>query len=105
MGRDQIKKAKRGTMVVCKNCSKDFDAGGRRENIQFCSRKCYLEYRRNNLIPWKEKPGFILKCIACGKDFYVPKCQSQAKFCSKECMLSTPSKVDRVCEWCDKNFS
>lgn len=80
---------------ICKMCGKEFENNNK--NSQFCSRQCYLTYRKENG-KLKEK-----LCPICKKTF-MPDYPNQI-FCSIECRVkSTENKISCICEYCGKQF-
>ena len=90
--------------LICVKCGEKFRVKDSRSNALYCSRKCYLEDR-------KDKGIRGTKCIECGA-LFVSKKSSQRKFCSHKCFLSyykkqgySWNKKDRVkvvCSICGK---
>ena len=80
---------------TCKMCEQEFENNNK--NSQFCSKQCYLTYRREN---GKLKDTI---CPICKKIFR-PDHANQI-FCSVECRVkSTENKYECVCEFCGKKF-
>lgn len=83
-------------MCKCKMCGKEFESYD--ENSQYCSRSCYITYRKKN--------GKL-------KDVVCPICQKTFRqtypdqiFCSVECRVkATEDKLECTCEYCGKVFS
>ena len=80
----------------CKMCGKEFESYDK--NSQYCSRSCYIDYRKEN--------GKL-------KDVVCPICQKTFRqtypnqvFCSVRCRAkATEDKLECTCEYCGKVFS
>lgn len=75
---------------ICKNCGKEYEQV-QYLNSDFCSMKCYWEYRNNNKESFKyvgekrkEESHEIRKCEMCGNEFSTYK-KTKKRFCSDEC--------------------
>ncbi len=63
--------------VICQGCNICFDAKPsevRRGKSNFCSRKCYFDWRRKNR---------TIKCEKCGKEF--ERHNAKRRYCSRNC--------------------
>lgn len=80
---------------ICKMCGKKFESNNK--SSQFCSKQCYLAYRREN---GKLKDGV---CPICKRTFR--QTHPSQIFCSIECRVkATEDKFECTCEYCGKIF-
>ena len=63
--------------LKCQNCGKDFRVSPSHSDHKFCSKKCYLDFRKKII-------EYMAKCANCGKEFNKGKHLTQ-KFCSQKC--------------------
>lgn len=83
---------------ICKNCGKEFDFRAtllnRKDHTgEFCSAKCFHEYRRIKII-----------CQKCGKEFEVINGHRKRKYCSKECAGNAKNRIQKICVICGKGY-
>ena len=89
--------------LTCKQCGKNFTVQPYRikENAQYCSLKCYYEYRNNN-------NKIKRTCKQCGKEFNVTPSiikHTPAHFCSRKCFIEFQDKrLTQICKQCGKEF-
>lgn len=82
-------------ILKCKMCDKEFE--NYNKNAKFCSKQCYLLYRKEN---GKLKN---VTCPVCNKTFR-QSCSGQI-FCCVACRVkSTEDKLECVCEYCGRAF-
>ena len=80
---------------ICKNCGKKFTIYKSMSNQQYCSRKCYIEYKNNHSLKK------IKICKYCGKEFETY--HSNQIYCSYNCsIMSHRKRVKYRCEYCGK---
>lgn len=75
---------------ICKWCGKDFEVRVCYERIKFCSRDCYIAWRKENLVGEKAthwKGGGVKKiCVVCGKEYTTKRSLApRSKCCSCRC--------------------
>lgn len=98
-----MKKIEHNDTNLCINCGKPKP----KHNVAFCSKKCYLENNKKQLLN--------ITCFHCGKKFKI-KYKSR-KYCSWECLQAhrelmkqkiteykQKQKVPKLCLWCKKSF-
>lgn len=102
--------------LKCDYCGKKFEKkpGRVREN-NFCSQKCYNQWRREDK---KRNPnwkgGKVTKtCEECGEEFKIWPSREERRFCSEECKNKAHSEFMEgrrrnrktvECDWCGKEF-
>lgn len=96
-GKSGIKRRKQD-FKICKNCNTTFESAYHRKS--FCSHKCYLEFRKNEMILKKKA-----KCLNCGNDFV--RTHYDVKCCSAECWMQyvkahPRNRVSTPCTYCGK---
>jgi len=65
---------------ICRNCKKEFKTYPSRIKRNFCSRKCYFQFRKNKTIIQTKK------CLICGEKFFIYLSKYQkGMFCSRKC--------------------
>ena len=54
----------------CSNCGKNIKKKIGKSGLKYCSKECYNEYRKNNIVPRKDPRNNIklVKCDNCGKE-------------------------------------
>lgn len=69
--------------VICTTCNTAFHKRPSSiKNKNFCSRECYLKYKRRNQI--------VTTCERCGKKVIKPPSKkSDRNFCSRQCLMKT----------------
>jgi hypothetical protein len=65
-------------ILICKNCNKKFKNQNYRKNREFCSHKCFGEYKHKT-------HSIELTCQFCGKIYYKYKKYGIGKYCSRKC--------------------
>ena len=89
----ECKKVKKGTIKYhCDNCNKEFDVkkyDQEHRKQHFCSKECYVEYRKKNK---KSDANRTSYCLNCKNEFIVKK-SDYGKFCSKECEMEYKRKL------------
>ncbi len=67
--------------LICKNCGGGFSVRPYRAKAQFCSKKCYGEWRTKH-----NNTKVKLVCKGCGKEFFVSPCEKDKRItCSPKC--------------------
>jgi hypothetical protein len=69
-------KVRKGTIVSCKGCGKDFELRGHEQ--VYCSRECKCSASRTGVRD--PRP-----CLRCGKEFSPGPYRNSGKFCSRDC--------------------
>lgn len=93
-----------GSIVVCRNCGKEFIRDEKHKGFKYCSFECQQDFSSKMskaLYENKKKknPPKIAKCIICGKEFKTdPQHNSTAKYCSKECRARGQRKTNTESE-------
>lgn len=103
---DKNPQRKRKT-VKCKQCNTEFEKLNNGKK-QFCSRKCYWDYRRENPhIKFQSNQGINLvkkKCLNCGLLYEINKYREKnSKYCSINCH-DEYRRESLVCPTCHKIF-
>ena len=93
----------------CKFCDNIFINKSQNNNQQFCSKKCYWDFRNNNkdiIIQKNQKDNKIKKsCVHCNKEFYVFKYRElSAQYCSKKCHYDS-NRTQTICKTCGCNIA
>lgn len=82
--------------IICKHCGKSFLS--RKNNQQFCSRKC---------ADFAKTTKKLIKCTVCGKEFYAQPSviERGVKYCSATCMGQDYRTREIIkCKQCGKEF-
>jgi len=92
-------------IINCLNCNIEVVTNNGKREKKYCSRKCYLEFK---------KQKFITKnCKICNKEFTIPESQSQKySTCSKECSKTYQMQLKEnrksgtyfKCKYCGKEY-
>jgi len=86
---------------TCIFCKKEFFVHEYRKiTANFCSKKCYNNYRKNLTYPEKT-------CPKCNKNFSIKRETRHKKYCSAECANLAKRKYeprDKICEKCGKTI-
>lgn len=87
----------RTPMSTCKKCGTGFHPRREAAHQEFCSQKCFGEYRAY-------LPNQI--CQHCEKPYRQRQAKHSGRFCSLECYNANRREgvIDRTCEWCSKTF-
>jgi ribosomal protein L31 len=96
-------------ILKCLQCKEEFQVYPYRKNAKFCSKKCYGEWRTQNM-KGKRHPRYkgkkIIVCKHCGKEFKICSTINQT-YCSKNCHYEANKKerIELKCKNCGKLFN
>jgi endogenous inhibitor of DNA gyrase (YacG/DUF329 family) len=100
---------------ACKHCRKEFHLTSNTRG-QFCSKRCYHDFRQANPGYYRKTEHVHLTCAICGKEFTRRQCEikSENTYCSPACAgkrkrgpisARNYNKITKPCEECGRDFT